>query len=59
MIQRAPLTPADKRECYRHLASWGASRAVPKSIRGDGETSAVPEAVVSVEAVVAGAGRGA
>ena len=59
MIRRAPLTPADKRDCYRHLASWAASRAVPKSIRGDGETKPDPEAVVSVEAVVAGAGRGA
>ena len=59
MIRRAPLTPADKLECYRHLASWGGSRAVPKSIRGDGQTTADPEAVVSVEAVVVGAGRGA
>ena len=26
-IQEAPLTPADKRACYRHLAGWLASRA--------------------------------
>ena len=26
-IQEAPLTPAEKRACYRHLAGWLASRA--------------------------------
>ena len=43
----------------RHLASWAASRAVPRSIRGDEDTDAVPEATVSVEAVVASASGGA
>lgn len=28
-IRRAPLTPADRRECYLSLARWLASRAVP------------------------------
>lgn len=28
-IRQAPLSPADRRECYRHLASWMASRAKP------------------------------
>ena len=28
-IRRAPLSPADRRECYRHLAQWVASRARP------------------------------
>lgn len=28
-IRRAPLSPADRRECYLHLARWLASRAVP------------------------------
>jgi glycosyltransferase involved in cell wall biosynthesis len=59
MIQRAPLSRADRRECYGHLASWAASRAVPRNIRGDEETASVPEAVVSVEAVVASASGGA
>jgi glycosyltransferase involved in cell wall biosynthesis len=59
MIHRAPLSRADQRECYGHLASWAASRAVPRSIRGDEDTDAVPEAIVSVEAVVASASRGA
>jgi hypothetical protein len=26
-IQRAPLTPAEKRECYRHLTGWLTNRA--------------------------------
>lgn len=28
-IRRAPLSPADRRECYGYLAQWLASRAVP------------------------------
>lgn len=59
MIRRAPLSAADKRECYRHLASWARSRVVPESVRGEEETSAVPDAVVSVEVAVATAGQGA
>ena len=55
MIQRAPLSAADKRECYRHLVNWATSRAVP---REEEETSAVTDAVVSVEAAVATASRG-
>ena len=39
MIQRAPLSAADKRECYRHLVSWATSRAVPRSIRGEEDTA--------------------
>jgi len=42
-IQGAPLTPADKRECYRHLAGWLTSRAsirrgryVPEQPSADG-----------------------
>lgn len=30
-IQQAPLSQADRRACYRHLASWIASRAKPGS----------------------------
>ena len=29
MIRRAPLSAADRRECYRYLAQWAASRALP------------------------------
>jgi glycosyltransferase involved in cell wall biosynthesis len=28
-IRQAPLSAADRRECYRHLLAWAASRAVP------------------------------
>jgi hypothetical protein len=40
MIRRAPLSHADRRDCYRYLAEWAASRAVPRSIRGEGATTA-------------------
>jgi glycosyltransferase involved in cell wall biosynthesis len=53
-IRRAPLSPADRRECYGHLARWVASRALPKSVRGAGEAPSVAEAVISVDAVVTG-----
>ena len=52
-IRRAPLSPADRRECYGHLARWVASRALPKSILGAEEAPSVAEAVISVDAVVA------
>ncbi len=29
MIRKAPLSPAERRECYRHLADWLASRLAP------------------------------
>jgi hypothetical protein len=32
-IRHAPLSPADRRECYRYLASWVASRALPLASR--------------------------
>ena len=28
-IRNAPLSPADRRECYRYLAQWASSRALP------------------------------
>jgi glycosyltransferase involved in cell wall biosynthesis len=34
MINHAPLSPADKRECFRHLAHWMAARALPVARRG-------------------------
>jgi glycosyltransferase involved in cell wall biosynthesis len=33
-IRRAPLSRADKRECYGHLVRWLASRAVPSRQQG-------------------------
>jgi glycosyltransferase involved in cell wall biosynthesis len=57
MIRRAPLTPADRRACYRHLAEWVASRAVPGRSRQAAEPPSVPDAVISVDAVVPGRER--
>ena len=46
-IRRAPLSSADRRECYRHLAEWLASRAVPgrpgRAAAGPGNAAAVPD----------------
>src|SRR5215471_3959945 len=56
MIRRAPLSPADRRECYRHLAQWVASRARPGDGPRTGEQQDDParRAGISVDAVVAG-----
>lgn len=63
-IQRAPLTAADRRECYRYLAQWAASRArlrrkppaEPASLaqKPDG---AGANAIPSIDTVVAGRER--
>jgi hypothetical protein len=59
-IRRAPLTSADRQECYRHLARWAAGRVVPvtaRALRGGVPSVGVPVAVappaMTVEAVVA------
>jgi Glycosyl transferase family 2 len=60
VIRRAPLSPADRRECSRYLAQWMAGRAVsrafPKRLERteDQPSSAVDNHAVSVDAVVAG-----
>jgi len=63
-IRNAPLSPRDRRECYRYLAQWMASRVVPvagRALHGGtlkyGERISVTEPVVSVDAVVAGRER--
>jgi glycosyltransferase involved in cell wall biosynthesis len=67
MIRHAPLSPADRRECYRYLALWVASRALPVASRSlpgpdrgllfhdkpEPSATAMPH-VISVDAVVAG-----
>lgn len=52
-ISRAPLSPADKRDCYRYLGQWLASRARQGGTR-PAEPVPTTEAAVSVESVVAG-----
>jgi glycosyltransferase involved in cell wall biosynthesis len=68
MIQRAPLSAADRRECYRYLAQWAAGRARPVADRivhrkplESGEPApaaapagACPQLAISVDALVAG-----
>jgi hypothetical protein len=55
MIRRAPLSPADRRECYRNLVQWVASRARPGSApAGEQQDDAARRAGISVDAVVAG-----
>jgi glycosyltransferase involved in cell wall biosynthesis len=61
-IRRAPLSPADRRECYRYLGQWMAARAlpvagraVPKGARRTGESAAsTAQPVIPVGAIVAG-----
>jgi len=54
-IHRAPLTPADRRKCYRHLATWLASRAVPSQADAAGMPADGRELpIIAVDAVVAG-----
>jgi glycosyltransferase involved in cell wall biosynthesis len=63
-IRRAPLSPAERRECYRYLAQWFTSRARPG---GEPQESQAPQAlapasppqppIISVDALVAGRQR--
>ena len=52
-IQRAPLSIADRRECYRYLAQWFTSRARPGTA---GQEEPVPMAHqdIQVDSIVAG-----
>jgi glycosyltransferase involved in cell wall biosynthesis len=60
-VRSAPLSPLDRRECYRHLARWLASRAAPvafRTVSGGALASAEPsplcEPGISINALVAG-----
>ena len=62
-IRRAPLSSADRKECYRHLAQWVANRAIsvagrslPGSTRPAVELASTAQPLISVDAVVAGRG---
>jgi glycosyltransferase involved in cell wall biosynthesis len=59
-IRNAPLSPADRNECYRHLARWLAGRIAPaarRTVRGGALQASEPISetlpVISVNAVVA------
>ena len=59
-IRRAPLSPVDRRECYRHLAQWMLDRAAtsvfPRHFAQTEEqlSAVLDDRAVSVHAVVAG-----
>jgi|HubBroStandDraft_5_1064220.scaffolds.fasta_scaffold125493_1 glycosyltransferase involved in cell wall biosynthesis len=56
-IRNAPLTPADRRACYRYLAQWAKTRVAPGHPRAVGEQPAAsvsPDTLVSVGSLVAG-----
>ncbi|MEV5418899.1 glycosyltransferase family 2 protein [Streptomyces albogriseolus] len=59
-VRRAPLSPADRRACYRHLAAWATSRVRPGAGERVEDRAPVDPAAsaVSVDALVAGRERG-
>jgi hypothetical protein len=52
-IRRAPLSVADRRECYLYLAQWFASRARPGAAGLD-EPVPVAHPDIQVDSIVAG-----
>lgn len=53
-IRRAPLSPAERRECYRHLSQWAASRTFTSHRRFAGVTTAPEVPDIPVDTLVAG-----
>ena len=56
MIRRAPLTPAERRECYRYLAQWMTRRARSHELVAATSPVALEQPVIDVDAMVAGRG---
>jgi glycosyltransferase involved in cell wall biosynthesis len=54
MIQRSPLTPAERRECYRYLTEWMTRRARPHRLVAAEQPVAEASPSISVDDVVAG-----
>jgi glycosyltransferase involved in cell wall biosynthesis len=52
-VRHAPLSPADRRECYRYLAQWFTNRA-RSGAGGQAEPVPVAHPDIQVDAVVAG-----
>jgi len=52
-IRRSPLSGAQRRECYRHLAQWFTARARPGVAEPGGPVSVDPLPAISVDTVVA------
>jgi glycosyltransferase involved in cell wall biosynthesis len=56
MIQKAPLPPAERRACYRHLATWVAMRSKPHHLVSFEPPAAEPQPTIDIESVVPGRG---
>jgi glycosyltransferase involved in cell wall biosynthesis len=56
-IRRAPLTPVERRACYRHLMDWAANRAFTEHGKFATDQVAADAPGISVQAVVAGQNR--
>jgi hypothetical protein len=54
MVHRAPLSAAEKRECYRYLVEWMTRRAKPHHPVTYDSPVADEQPVIDVKAVVAG-----
>jgi glycosyltransferase involved in cell wall biosynthesis len=53
-VRKAPLSTAEKRECYHHFVRWLVSRERPRRARKVIEPPYAPPAVIPFDAVVAG-----
>ena len=56
MIWRAPLPPAERRACYRHLATWVARRSKPHHLVSFEPPAAESQPSIDIESVVPGRG---
>jgi hypothetical protein len=54
MIKRSPLTPAERRECYRYLGEWMSRRAKPHRLVAAAQPVAEVAPPISVDELVAG-----
>jgi glycosyltransferase involved in cell wall biosynthesis len=58
MIRRSPLPPAERRECYRHLAAWATRRSKPHHLLSYEPPAAESQPAIDIDAVVPGRGAG-
>lgn len=58
MIHRAPLSQAERRECYRYLAQWLTRRAKPHRIATSDSPVAQEQPVIDIKTLVAGRAAG-
>ena len=56
-IRHAPMSSADRRECYRYLVQWATSRARPRPEPPAPASASPAQPVISLDTVVAGQER--